>query len=442
MKVLITEAVPLDSRGSMGTQYVMNAARAAGFDLTYVGADEPTPHGSYDVELVAVHHCTDFPRLARLPRRAPIRLAGGHPSTNNWRPAIPFADAHCIGEGEEWIVEALTILSRNGTVDDVGRDVLGTLVTKQHEPGAPMPAGRQVRPIPRHPAYLNKSGEGHARVWYLELSRGCPFKCHYCELGWMRKRAEHQDTDWLIAEINRIDKSQSNKISLFAPDEASHPGYHQVLQAIHDAGLVTSFGSMRLDQIVKQQLPIRPNMLIRVGLDGLTQETRLRVKKPIYDHDVINYFEFMSERGHANFKMFMVFGYPWENLSDFDGFERMMEAVRAIPRKVNAHLRVKFTPFIPQPSTPLGQAKPNYDPQMVNRIKQWFDRVAKPYRNPGWYIVSDGIMSQRQHALQCLLTQGDEHLLTTLGPDAWDGTSRLQGYDVFGLLDRNATTVS
>lgn len=428
LKVCMTEPSEAKDRGSMGCQYVLNAARAAGWGVDYVDCDAPVEPGRYDVELASVHHCTDFPRLAALPRRAPIRLAGGHPTTNNWRPAIPFADAHCVGDGEEWIVEALSLLESGQPVEALA-DISGTIVRSRWTPGDPIPPARQVTPIPKHPPYLNHAGEGHARVWYLELSRGCPFKCHYCELGWLRTRAAHQDTDWIIDQIKTIDKSKSNKISLFAPDEASHPGYGRILQAIHDAGLVTSFGSMRLDQIIKQNLPIKRNMLIRVGLDGLSEATRRRVKKPIRDTSVIDYFEYMSARGHSNFKVFMVFGYPWERLDDFDEFEALMEAVRSITRKANAHLRVKFTPFIPQPSTPLGGAVPNYDQGMVDRIKDWFNRVAKPYRHPGWYIVSDGIMSRKAHQLQCDLTKGDEFLLSE-SAENWSECQKLMGYEV------------
>jgi radical SAM superfamily enzyme YgiQ (UPF0313 family) len=432
LRICMTEPVEPESRGSMGCHYVMETAKAAGYDIEYVDWDSPTARCDYDVELISVHHCTDFPRLAQMPRRGKIRLAGGHPSTNNWRPAIKYADAHCIGDGEPWIVPALDILSSGGCVDDL-KKLPGTIITSQWDKGEIIPQANAVSEVPKHPPYLNFGGEGHARVWYIELSRGCPFKCHYCELGWSRMRAKHQDTDWIVDQIKRIDKKKSNKISLFAPDEASHPGYGKILQAIHDSKLVTSFGSMRIDQILKANLPIKANMLVRVGLDGLTEETRIRVKKVIRTPSVIDYFRFMSENGHSNFKIFMVFGYPWETLKDFDEFEYMMEAVRSIPRRVAAHVRVKFTPFIPQPSTPLKDSPLNYDHEMVKRINGWFDRMKRTSRSK-WFIHSDGIMSEKSHKLQWMLTHGDEDLMDRVRD--WNGTETLKGYDVFDLLEK------
>lgn len=405
MKVCFYEATHPKNEGSMGAHYVESSARAAGFDVQRVSMNDDT--SGFDVELVSVHHCTDFMRLRDAKRKAPIRLVGGHPMANNPRPALPFADAFCVGEGESWVVEALTAVRAGATARDLVH-VPGTLVPSLWD--GVLPAKREERPLPRHPAYLNRASEGHSAVWYLEMARGCPFSCEYCELGWSLKYRP-QDTDFLLEQVDTIDRSKSNKISLFAPDEASHPGYADVLRRIHKRGLVTSFGSMRLDVIVKKDLPLKPNMLIRVGLDGLTEATRKRVRKPIKDEHVVNYFRYMCERGHRNFKVFMVVGYPWETVADFDEWERMMAAVLSIDVPKNTHLRVKFTPFIPQPVTPLGDAGTQYDDLMMDRIRGWFSRHAKPARNPGWYVESDGLMSRRTHELQVRLTQGDESLL-------------------------------
>lgn len=419
------EPVEEDSLGSMGCRYVINSANAAGFSVDYL-TPQQSPSKSYDVELVSCHHCTDFPRLKALPRIAPLRIVGGHPTTNNIRPAIPFGDVFCLGEGETWIAHVLARLNDGAHARDLA-DLPGTIIPTRGMAGE-IPAGNTEAEVPKHPPYLNRSGEGHARVWYLEMARGCPFACHYCELGWAWKY-RMQDTDWLLEQIGGIDTKQSNRVSLFAPDEASHPGYHAILDRIHQRRMVTSFGSMRLDVIVRKNLPFKSNMLIRVGLDGLTESTRMRVGRKITDDAVWEYFRYMTDRGHHNFKIFMVFGYPWETSKDFDEWKFLWDRISRIPRKKNAHVRIKFTPLIPQPSTPLGDAAPQYHHELAGRIAEWFTHVKTPYSQPGWYVANDGLMGARSHELQCRLTLGDE---TTLLDDAtdWSETETLQGYDV------------
>lgn len=419
--VAMTEACEPDSTGSMGCQYVMNAARNDGWDIVYE-YPRTTP---VDLELVSVHHCTDFPRLAQMPRLSRLRIVGGHPTVNNIRPAVPFADAFCIGEGETWIVHALRRLNDDLSTTAID-DLPGTLIPRGYS--GVIPRGNTEESVPRHPAYLNVGRGNHARVWYLEMARGCPFRCSYCELGWAWKY-RLQDTSWLLSQIDGIDRLQSRKVSLFAPDEASHPGYGDILERIHQRRLTTSFGSMRLDVILKKNLPFKSNMLIRVALDGLTEKTRFQTGRKIRDEEVYEYFRFMADRGHRNFKVFMVFGYPWESTSDFDDWEALWERISRIPVRTNARVRMKFTPLIPQPSTPLGDCEPQYRAEMINRIKCWFDRVGKPWTRPGWFIHNDGLMSQRSHRLQVMLTRGDENLL--LGHEDWRGTETLKGYDVF-----------
>lgn len=400
IRVTITEATDRENRGSMGAHYVREAARWAGFNVEY---EEIESRGLADVELVSVHHCMDWPRLARLPRTSPIRLAGGHPTTNNIRPGVRFADAWCVGEGETWIAHALRRLNNGGGIGSL-RELPGTVIGTGDRI---LPPANTEASVPRHPPYLNRDIEGHSRVWYLELSRGCPFACDYCELGWAWKYRT-QNTTWLLEQIDGIDRRTSSRVSLFAPDEASHPGYGEILQRIHDRKLITSFGSMRLEQVMRRDLPFRPNMLIRIAVDGLTEDTRNRVHRRQTNQSIYDYFRYMTDRGHTSFKVFTIFGYPWESLTDFDEWQWLWSRILSIPRRVNAHVRVKFTPLIPQPSTPLGDCDPIYDEAMAQRIRSWFHTVRMPTRRPGWFVVSDGVMSRATHARQVRLTRGDE----------------------------------
>ena len=404
--ITMVECCKEEDKGSMGARYIMNACKQAGFSVKY-DHDGTIPS---DLQLASVHHCSNWPQLADLPFSGSVRIAGGHVSTNNVRPGIPHADAWCIGEGEEWIKHAILRLSNNLEVEQL-RDLPGTIISADWVNGSSIPTGNTVVPLPRHPPYLNPAEDGHAETWYIELSRGCPFQCKYCELGWAWKYRPH-DTDFLISQLDKIDTTKSKRVTFFAPDEATHPGYKEILEEVHKRGLITSFGSMRFDSIVRKgDLPFKSNMLIRVAVDGLTQETRLKVSRRQTNEAIINYYRFMTENGHHNFKMFMIFGYPWESPSDFDEFEAMMDEMMAYPLTKNCHMRVKFTPLIPQPATPLGDCDPIYDYETVHRIKEWFKKVRRPMVEPGWFIKSDGIMSERNHAEQVRMTRGDETLL-------------------------------
>jgi len=406
MKVCLVEACPDRDAGSIGAFYVAHHARMAGFEVDIL---RETKRG-YDVELLSVHHATGFPHLARMPKRARWRLVGGHVMQNNPRPAIPFADAVCIGEGETWIKNALRRLEETDDIDSLS-DIPGTVISKHHRVGASIPPANVERPLPDNPPYLNRPGTGSA-AWYIEIARGCPYRCHYCELGhsvpYRRYSSEH-----IRRVIEQTDMNKTRKINLFAPDEASHPEYNDIFDYLSERGFAANFSSMRVESVLRNKLPssLRTNHLVRIGLDGLTYQTRLRVRKPITDEMLVEYFRVLLERGHIQFKIFMIFGYPWETPGDFDRFDNLMQQVFSLPIRKNVALRIKWTPFIPQPSTPLADAEARYDFRLVRRIREWHNLHHKPNKNPGWYVDCDGLMSYNTWLEQRRLTSGDERLL-------------------------------
>jgi len=407
LRISMREVCDEEDAGSIGCHYVVRSAVEAGWDIA-IG-----PGGECDVELLSVHHCSNYPEVARLSKKGKVRIIGGHAVGVNPRPVIPFADVVMVGEAETWIRKALYLLSKDLRPEAL-KNLPGTIICSDWEYGQALPTPGLEWPLPKNPAYLNKAAKGHYPTWYLEMARGCPFHCHYCELG-HTTRYRVQDTDYLIDQVREADTSQSNRISLFAPDEASHKGYGDVLREIHRKGMVTSFGSMRIEQIIRRKLPLKPNMLVRVGMDGLTEETRHMVHRKQSDDYFVEYFRYMSDMGHTNFKIFMIVGYPWEQPSDLDQWIALMSRIGRVPRKTNAHVRIKVTPLIPQPKTPLEGAEAKYDFAMIKRMEQ-FISAWRPKRTPGWFFEQDGtVMNFRNWREQCRLAAGDERLLLGIG---------------------------
>ena len=405
MKVCIVEACSEEDVGSIGAWYIVEHARRAGYQVDIARR----PKKGYDVELISIHHCTDFERLATMTKRAKYRIVGGHPMQNNPRPAIPFADAICVGEGESWIKQALPLLEKHDNIDILSK-LPGTIVSKNWKINNLIPSANFENPLPDNPPYLNRPGTRSA-AWYVEITRGCPFSCAFCELGnsspYRMYSVEH-----IKKVLETANTKLARKINFYAPDEAAHPGYHQLFDYLLEKGYMASFSSMRIDSILKRGLPtVKKNVLIRVGIDGLTEETRRRINKKITDDMIVEYFTQFIERGHIQFKMFFIFGYPWEKISDFDQFEHLMNRVFAIPLKKNISLRIKWTPFIPQPCTPLGEEEAQYDFDMVDKINVWHALHKRPNNTPGWYVENDGLMSYKSHLRQCQLTVGNERLL-------------------------------
>jgi radical SAM superfamily enzyme YgiQ (UPF0313 family) len=403
LRINLIEACNDADTGSIGAFYVKTHAEKTGH---IVEMNRYTKLG-YDIEMISLHHCSDFLRLLKLPQKAPIRLIGGHPMQNNPLPIIKYGDAVFVGEAENSIGESLDRIERDG-IDGL-KNQAGWIISKNWKKGMDLPEVVICNPLPENPPYLNRPGTRSA-AWYVEIARGCPFKCHYCELGYSSKFRIYKK-DHLIEVLKRCDLSKTRKINFYAPDEASYPAYKELYEYLKTEGYMAAFSSMRLESVMKNKPPIAKNMLIRIGIDGLTESTRARVNKKITNSMILNYYRMLIDAGHVQFKQFMIFGYPWEKISDFDEFEYLMQGIFRIPLKKNVSLRIKWTPFIPQPCTPLGKEDAIYDYDMVDRINTWHALNKRPRYEPGWFVENDGLMMEKSHRLQCELTKGDEDVL-------------------------------
>jgi hypothetical protein len=407
LRCCMIECAAESDAGSIGAHYVAEHARRAGYLVDALPYD--TQRTGYDVELISVHHCTDWPRLAALPKRAKIRIIGGHVMANNPRPGIPMADIVCIGEGESWIVKALDCLEADFRPESVA-GVPGTIISSMWKAGDTQPEPNVEDPLPDNDPYLNRPGTLSAR-WYIEIARGCPYNCAYCELGhsmpYRFYRLEH-----IKKKLASIDHTKTSKLNWFAPDEASHPDYNDLMATLKKLKYQQAFGSYRVDQVLRRDIQTySASQLIRVGVDGLTEETRFRVGKKISDDMLVEYFQKLSGRGHVQFKMFMMFGYPWEKHADFGQWELLMKRIMSIPVKSNCWLRIKWTPLIPQPCTPLADVKPRYDIVMAGKIQKWHSMHKQIVKFPGWHVECDGLMSAQSHARQVQLTWAKEGTL-------------------------------
>ncbi|GHU09946.1 hypothetical protein FACS1894151_08770 [Spirochaetia bacterium] len=406
LKIGMRELCDRNDTGSPGAYYIAHHVYLAGYIIDYPAKNNT----EYDIELLSIHHCTDFLRLLDLPKIAPMRIIGGHPMQNNPLPVIPFCDAVLKGEGETAIKAGLKIIEKKG-IEGL-HDEPGWIVSKYWKHGDKLPETVIEKELPEeNPPYLNHAGTKSA-AWYIEIARGCPFACAYCELGHSTKYRAHS-MEYIEKAIDSIDVKKSRKINIYAPDEASFPFYSDVQELIEKKGCSTSFSSMRIDTVQKSNIQFKKNHLIRIGIDGLTEKTRFKVGKRIKNIDIIQYFHNRISDGYVQFKMFMIFGYEWEKPEDFKEFSQTMEAVGKLSYRKNISIRIKWTPFIPQPCTPLKNCTPLYDYDMVQSIKDWHDMVKVP-NGIGAYITNDGLMGERSHKEQVYLTRGDEESLLRL----------------------------
>lgn len=103
------------------------------------------------------------------------------------------------------------------------------------------------------------------------------------------------------------------------------------------------------------------------ALDGLSEATRKRVGKPVDDDQIVDKLTWCLRRiaGIMRLKVFMIVGYPWETADsvreDLLRLRDVLSRVRPGPCGGRIMMMVTWTPFSPEPLTPMEDEPANID---------------------------------------------------------------------------------
>ncbi|MBF0178146.1 MAG: cobalamin-dependent protein [Magnetococcales bacterium] len=151
---------------------------------------------------------TAFVWIRRIQRDYPhIRiLAGGvHATTMREQVVRHFPRVVVVvGEGEETVPELLSVLERNGSLEQVAGIAYWDGQRHVETPSRPLIQDLDRLPFPKHDIFFTPSRfQGSGRTCaYMLTSRGCPFRCSFCVLDKMTNRqVRYRSVAHVMAEI-------------------------------------------------------------------------------------------------------------------------------------------------------------------------------------------------------------------------------------------------
>ena len=134
--------------------------------------------------------------VARGARRPVVFLAGGpHPSGDPRGTLELGFDLVVVGEGEETFPKLIRRLLGGGGLSDVGG-----LVYRGGEAIVRTGRAQRVRALDAYPPFAS----GHHRFGPIEITRGCPFACSFCQTSFLfGSKPRHRSPD-VVAEWTRV----------------------------------------------------------------------------------------------------------------------------------------------------------------------------------------------------------------------------------------------
>lgn len=316
----------------------------------------------------------------------PIVICGG-PATVNPAPYSPFTDLFVIGEAEDILNKLLTKYKTNK--DRSRSDILKELskIPGVHSPKySKQPTKRQIYSsfhkdigpdtyiVPNIDIVQNKH--------VVEIMRGCPNKCRFCEAGVIYKPYREKSIETIFENIDKgIKKLGTKEVTLSSLSSGDHSNILDItdcfIKKYSSQHISFSLPSLKVESFDPKIL----NKISSVRKSGLTfaietgsKEGQLSINK-IVDFDKIKkIIGYAKDNGWRLIKLYFMVGIPYiENeLADIITF---IDDVLSIDK--NLRINLNLAVFVPKPHTPyqfVSQLDLDRSLSMFEQIEYYYKR--------------------------------------------------------------------
>lgn len=401
----------------------------------------------------------------------PIVIAGG-PVVYNIEPMADFFDLVMIGEGEEMIEELLDLLAEHKR--STGRSRQDFLIRAAAISGVYVPsfydvayqADGTVSSItpnrPEAPATVCKrlildldrvfyptdpivpSTEiVHDRL-FLELFRGCPRGCRFCQAGFIYRPVREKRSDTLIGQARRLNQSTGyDEAGMLSLSTSDYSDLERLTDGLLDEFAQTrtslSLPSLRADSfsldLMKKASGTRKSGLTFAPEAG-TQRLRDVINKNVTEEQILSAMKLAFKGGWNGAKLYFMLGLPTETMADVEGIAVLARSIeslyRSLPREERPRkleLTVSTSMFIPKPFTPFQWAPQASRDELSERQRRLKDLLRSPSIRYSWHDLSTSY-------IEAILSRGDRRLGAVILSawrkgstfDAWDDQFKLQNW--------------
>ncbi|MBR5757104.1 MAG: radical SAM protein [Thermoguttaceae bacterium] len=217
-------------------------------------------------------------------------------------------------------------------------------------------------PPPRRPLIpLIESVQDRVSV---EIMRGCPQKCRFCQSTQLKRPIRTRKVDLIIDTIrDACANTGVDEATLLSLSSSEYPKFEEALQKIQEAlcprGITLSVPSLRVNHqlsSVVQGLTTERSSSLTVAPEAARDEMRRRVAKRVTNEDLYNGCKAAFEHGFSRIKMYFMCGFPHETPEDLVGIVELANQMCRLGKETRnkwPQVVANVSNFVPKPHTPL-----------------------------------------------------------------------------------------
>ncbi len=408
-----------------------------------------------------------IPLHARDRRDGDPIVIGGDALADSPEPLADFFDIFLIGDGEQPLAALVELVrrmkaqgaSRADTILAAARTVPSAYAPGLYEPqydaggnfagltplaqGLPTEIRRACLPnlseSPAAAAPLVPLAEAvHDRVT-IEVMRGCPNACRFCQAGAVRNPVRARS----VAEIQAIARAAIaatgyREISLLSLSTSDYPHLEELIEKLTaeftPQKVSISLPSLRVDS----QLALLPKLTSEVRKGGLTiaaeagsDRLRQAIRKGITEADMIAGVRAAYAAGWQRVKVYFMAGLPGETEQDIDEIFELCKRLSLARKDVDGQkgtISASVSWAVPKPHTPMQWCSMR-DAEYFLGVRRRLKDLA--YRSP----VAFKFHHVERSLLEALLCRGDRRVGAIIEA-AWREGARLDAWDDYFQYDK------
>ena len=365
----------------------------------------------------------------------PIIIAGG-PGALAPMPYAPFIDVFCMGDGEELVVELLTLLSESRLLK---RHEKLKLLSEIDGCYVPMISGPN-KSVKRRILSLQRAfaPEGcivpsdkivHDRA-SVEVFRGCSRGCRFCQAGMIYRPVRYRNPEEVCRLAKKIlSKSGYEELGLVSLSTCDYPWLKDVLDNLSpflsENKAVLNLPSLRMDKKavdIALKLEHMRKKSLTFAPEAGTQRLRNVINKGVTEEDIKNTLKTVFEAGWNRVKLYFMMGLPTERDEDLQGIVDVTRLAYSIGRSFNkrASLSASIAGFVPKAHTPF-----QWEPQdSIDELKNKGLWIKSRFRERN---ISVSYHEPTQSFIEAVIAKGDERVGDVI-ERAWKYGARFDGW--------------